>query len=217
MRIERVMNLGLPHGPDYEASGSASTVPQSERLNWMVPLQALTCTDPATRALVCKTAPHLIDTRDWTELAGAMLKELGRHLSQTLKAVRPKGGGEPTRQEKAWDRSRQKAFAMMAAIVRASYDEYVADDVCETCKGNGEVRLYEEGRGVYPETCPTCVGMGWIPWTVNKRAKAVGLDRGGKQFLEVVLPAIEHMLRWLRQKYKAEQARLTYAMFGEEE
>lgn len=216
MRIERVMNLGMPHGPDYEASGSASTVPQSERLTWTVPLEALTCTDRATRALACKTAPHLIDTRDWNELAAAMLKELGRHLSQSLKAVQHKGGGELTRQEKAWDRSRQKAFTMMAAIVRASYDEYVADEVCETCKGNGEVRMYEEGRGVYPETCPTCVGMGWIPWTINKRAKAVGLDRGGKQFLEVVLPAQEHMLRWLRQMYANEIAKIKHAIWGEE-
>ena len=216
MRIERVMNLGLPHGPDYEASGSASTVPKSERLTWEVPLEALTCTDKATRALVCKTALHLVSADDWNALSLAMTKELGIHLSQSLKRVRPKGGGEPTPQDKAWDRSRSKAFAMMAAIVNASYSEYVADEVCETCRGKGEVRLYEEGRGVYLETCPKCVGMGWIPWTNNRRAKAVGLDRGSKQFLEVVLPAHIHMLGWLRIQYSNEITKLKQAMWGEE-
>lgn len=216
MRIERVMNLGLPHGPDHEGSGSRSTVPKSERLTWEVPLEALTCTDKATRALVCKTALHLVSADDWNALSLAMTKELGIHLSQSLKRVRPKGGGEPTPQDKAWDRSRAKAFAMMAAINRASYDEYLADEVCETCRGMCKVKLYEEGRGVYEETCPTCVGIGWIPWTNNKRAKAVGLDRGSKQFLEVVLPAYKHMLDWLKQKYLAEEARLKEAMWGEE-
>ena len=214
MRIERVMNLGLPHGPDYEATGSASTVPESERLTWKVPIEALTSTDKATRAVVCKSAPHLLDAGDWVKLSNAMLKELGIHLSQSLKAIRPKGG-ELTRQDKAWDRNRQRAFATMAAINRAVYDEYVSDEVCETCKGAGTVRMYEEGKGVYPETCPTCIGAGWIPWTVNKRAKAVGLDRGGKQFTQVVLPAYQHMLGWLRAIYEKEEQRLLTALWGD--
>ncbi len=217
MKIERAMNLGLPHGPDYTASGIASTVPQSERMTWMVPLEGLTSTDPATRALVCKTGLHLVNANEWDALSRAMTKELGIHLSQSLKRIRPKGGGEPTPQEKAWDRTRDKAFAMMAAINRASYDEYLADEVCETCCGMCKIKFYEEGRGVYEETCPTCVGIGWIPWTNNKRAKAVGLDRGSKQFLEVVLPAYKHMLDWLKQKYLAEEARLKQAMWGEGE
>lgn len=215
MRSEKFINLGLPHGPDYEASGSSSTVSKSDRLTWEVPIDALMSTDKATRALVCKKGPHLIHRRDWEALSLAMTKELGIYLSQSLKRVKPKGGGKPTPQEKAWDRTRDKAFAMMASIIRASHQEYIADEVCETCRGNGEVRLYEEGRGVYLETCPTCVGMGWIPWTNSKRAKAVGLDRGSKQFLEVVLPAYQHMLGWMKARYVAEYARLEEAAFGE--
>lgn len=214
MRIERVMNMGLPHGPDYEATGSASTVPLSDKLTWMVPIDALMSTDKATRAVVCKSAPHLIDAGDWANLSNAMLKELGTHLSQSLKAVRPKGGGEPTRQEKAWDRNRQRAFATMASITRAVWNEYTAVDFCESCKGGGKVKMYEEGKGVFEDTCPTCGGAGWIPWTLNKRAKEVGLDRGGKQFLEVVLPAYKHMLDWLRTIYIREEQRLLAVLWG---
>lgn len=209
------MNLGLPHGPDYEPSGGKSTIPQSDRLTWMVPIDSLMSTDKATRAVFAKTATHLISTYDWVALSNAMLKELGIHLSQSLKAVRPKGGGELTRQEKAWDRSRQKAFAMMAAINRAAYDEFVDTHVCEDCKGAGKIRLYEEGRGVYEDSCPTCAGLGWLAWTLNRRAKAVGLDRGSKQFLEVVLPAHKHMLQWLKSIFLNEERRLLAALWGD--
>ena len=207
----------LPHGPDYGGAGGRSTAVASDRIEPLDPLHALAHIreNKAYMALLCKCNPELVTAADINRLDRALTKELERFMGQRLRSLNTAKGQYHPPAERAVERNKNRLFEEMAAIIRCAYAEYIEDKVCLHCRGKGKVLAYHEAQGLVPEACPECVGLGWKAWSNKRRAEEMGKDREGKRFLTLLLPAQEHLLAIMRDRYLSLQGQFEQALRGE--
>lgn len=226
MQIEKLLTLGAsPTGPDIErvlGGGSGSTVPGSQKIGWEDVRMAIGLIHPAVvngrtvsgaalrAALQLKAIPSQVSGIELAELVyalGILLIDQERRLLPTIHA---KGD------VKAYASLRRSIDKRRAAIIRIALAEYQTPNVCRHCHGGGQTlapRKRDDGtEPVLWGRCDNCHGLGYVRWSQNSRASAIGGDRNA--YAETIDPLYEHVLRCCRDLYLEAARQFKSRLFG---
>jgi hypothetical protein len=156
----------------------------------------------------------MVSAAELSEFCFGLLTTLQRYEAKGGKpAVAPRSRADwHTPAERALNRAQQRTFERQAAIVRTVLAEYQDPRICAPCRGSGKVAVHIEGKGVVTQGCPKCAGNGWLRWSDNRRARAIGGDRNA--YLQQVAPAYEHTLAACTDQYRKGAAAFKEALFG---
>lgn len=226
MQIEKLLTLGAsPTGPDIErilGGGSGSTVPGSQKIGWEDVRMAIGLIQPAAvngrtasgdalrAALQLKAIPSQVSGMELAELVyalGILLIDQERRLLPTIHA---KGD------DKAYASLRRSIDKRRAAIIRIALAEYQQPNVCRHCHGGGQTlapRKRDDGtEPVLWGRCDNCHGLGYVRWSQNSRASAIGGDRNA--YAKTIDPLYEHVLRCCRDLYLEAARQFKSRLFG---
>ena len=219
MKIESLLTMGQAHGIDYERLLRAvpgSTTPASERIVWQDVMHAVATVPKGQRAaLYLKCAPEMVSAQELAAFCYGLLTVLQRYEARNGKtSPKPRSPQQwHTPEERAIHKAQLRAFARQAAIVRTVIAEYQDPRICSLCKGGGKIKVHIEGKGVLEQGCSKCAGLGWRPWSDNRRAKAIGGDRNA--YATQIAPAYLHTLNACTDQYRKGSEAFKAALFGE--
>lgn len=188
--IERLLTMGLAHGADparHLLGALGVTGPAADNLTWPDLRACIGCLDYKHRAiLLIKATPEMVEGKELAALTDHLYRDLIRY------EARPKANWSQIHHAAA--RAVHRATrARQAAIVRTALQEYADPRVCRSCKGKQQVGLHTPGKGVEWVSCELCQGRGWLSWSDNRRAAAVGVKRG--DWVHRHSPSYEHVLQ----------------------
>lgn len=226
MQIEKLLTLGAsPTGPDIErimCGGSGSTVPGSQKIGWEDVRMAIGLIQPAAvngrtasgdalrAALQLKAIPSQVSGIELAELVYALGILLIDQEQRIFPMIHAKGDG------KAYASLRRSIDKRRAAIIRIAIAEYQQPNVCRHCHGGGQTlapRKRDDGtEPVLWGRCDNCHGLGYVRWSQNSRASAIGGDRNA--YAETIDPLYEHVLRSCRDLYLEAARQFKSRLFG---
>ncbi|MEN9478454.1 MAG: hypothetical protein RLZZ300_2595 [Pseudomonadota bacterium] len=226
MQVEKLLVMGAsPRGPDIErilGGGSGSTVPGSQKIGWEDVRMAIGLIQPAAvngrtasgdalrAALQLKAIPSQVSGMELAEMVyalGVMLIDQERRLFPTIRAKDD---------DKANASLRRSIDKRRAAIIRVALAEYQQPNVCRHCHGGGQTlapRKRDDGtEPVLWGRCDNCHGLGYVRWSQNSRASAIGGDRNA--YAETIDPFYEHVLCCCRDLYLEAVRQFKSRLFG---
>lgn len=226
MQVEKLLSMGAsPRGPDIArilGGGSGSTVSASEKIGWEDVRMAIGLIQPAKihgqpvtggalrAALQLKAIPEQVSGMELAELVYALGLLLIAQERRFLPAITDKAD------DKAYAAMRRSIDKRRAAIIRNALAEYQQPNVCKSCHGGGQtpkkVKLSTGGEAVVTSKCDECTGAGFLRWSQNTRAKAIGGDRNA--YAKTIDPLYEHVLRSCRDLYLEGARQFKSYLFG---
>lgn len=221
-QIEKLLNMGMGQGADFERIllGAGSTVAGSERIDWRDVRCAIARTPKHLRAILqLKACPPLVESRELALLMHALWMELQAFEGISV-TKRPTTSGHRriyTPMERSQHRAALRAWGRQARVVSAAIQEYCDPRTCRGCyqsKTPGVVQVNVPGEGLKDQTCEVCDGRGWVPWSDNRRSRAVGGKR--EDYADRVAPGYLHVLGLCSEWYVEAHKAFMGALFADE-
>ena len=170
----------------------------------------LTSGDALRAALQIKAIPSQVSGMELAELVYALGILLVDQEQRHLPTIHPKSD------DKAYASLRRSIDKRRAAIIRIAIAEYQQPNVCRHCHGGGQTlapRKRDDGtEPVLWGRCDNCHGLGYVRWSQNARASAVGGDRNA--YSKTIDPLYEHVLRSCRDLYLEGARQFKMYLFG---
>lgn len=209
MRIENLLLLCHPKGidPTRQDVGGSYTRPE-DRIQWGDVAWAFAQLKLHQRALILAKVDQ----------QAVQLHECDYLISRLVGVIaRAKAGITSTTHRKDSPKLKigHRAHARYKRIAATVIMEYTDPKTCRQCNGRGKVQVYVEGRGVLDQSCPLCVGRGWVHWSPKRRAATCKVNQNLDHWNLNYAHAYEAAIAFCRGEYLAAVTKLKHALFGE--
>lgn len=220
MRIENLLLLCHPKGidPTRQDVGGSYTRPE-DRIQWGDVALAFGHLQLYQRALVlAKVDPQAVQSSEGDELVARLIGVIARAKAGLTPVQSHNVGRNKAHPLSYWTehlripKNDLERFKRIAATVIM---EYTDPKTCRQCNGRGKVQVYVEGRGVLDQSCPLCVGQGWVHWSPKRRAATCKVNQNLDHWNLNYAPAYEAAIAFCRGEYLAAVTKFKHALFGE--